>query len=104
MYALVEIRGKQYKAEEGRTLRVDKIEKDAGEKVEFDSVLMTGGDDSVKIGTPFIKGAKVEATVEEHGRGDKVTVYKYKRRNGYRRKAGHRQDFSLIKVTGISGS
>ncbi len=104
MYALVEIKGKQYRAEEGKTLRVDRIEKETGDKVEFDSVLMTGGDEAVKIGTPFIKGAKVEATVEEHGRGDKITVFKFKRRNGYRRKAGHRQNYSLIKVTGISGT
>ena len=102
MYALVEIKGKQYKAEEGATLKVDRIEKEAGETVEFDSVLMTGGD-SVKVGTPYVKGAKVAATVEEHGRGEKVNVFKFKRRNGYRRKQGHRQNYSLLKVTGISG-
>ncbi|MFP4179799.1 MAG: 50S ribosomal protein L21 [Spirochaetaceae bacterium] len=104
MYALVEIKGKQYKAEEGKTLKVDRIENEAGEKVEFDTVLMTGGADSTKIGSPYVKGAKVEATVEDHGRAKKIKVFKFKRRNGYRRKAGHRQNYSLLKVTGISGA
>ncbi|MFO7850564.1 MAG: 50S ribosomal protein L21 [Spirochaetia bacterium] len=104
MYALVEIKGKQYKAEEGKTLKVDRIENETGEKVEFETVLMTGGNESTKIGAPYVKGAKVEATVEDHGRGSKIKVFKFKRRNGYRRKAGHRQNYSLLKVTGISGA
>ena len=104
MYALVEIKGKQYRAEEGSTLRVDSVEQETGQTVEFDTVLMTGGDAGVKIGSPYVKGAKVEATVEEHGRGKKVKVFKFKRRNGYRRKAGHRQGYTLLKVTGITGA
>jgi large subunit ribosomal protein L21 len=104
MYALVEIKGRQYKAEEGKTLKVDSLDKESGEKVEFETVLLTGGDGGVKFGSPYVKGAKVEATVEEHGRGKKVTVFKFKKRLGYRRKAGHRQGYSLLKVTGIHGA
>lgn len=102
MYVLVEIKGKQYKAEEGALLRVDKIEKEAGEELEFDSVLMVSDGDSTKVGQPYVEGAKISATLEEQVRDKKVLVYKFKRRKGYRRKQGHRQQYSLIKVQKIT--
>jgi large subunit ribosomal protein L21 len=104
MYALIEIKGKQYKATEGTTLTVDKLENEAGEALEFDTVLLTSNDGKVKVGTPYVKGAKVKATLEEHNKGDKIVVRKFKRRKGYRRAQGHRQQYSLLKVTGITGA
>jgi large subunit ribosomal protein L21 len=104
MYVLVEIQGKQYKVGEGDTLAVDRLEKEAGEAVEFDTVLLTSKEGKVKVGTPYVKGAKVKATVEEHVKGEKIQVRKFKRRKGYRRTQGHRQQFSTLKVTGITGA
>ena len=104
MYALVEIKGKQYKAEKGNTLKVDKLEGVKGDTVEFDTVLMVHNDDGVKVGTPYVDGAKVSSIVEEHGRDKKVVVYKYKKRKNYRRKQGHRQAFTMIKVEDIVGA
>ncbi|ORC37197.1 50S ribosomal protein L21 [Marispirochaeta aestuarii] len=104
MYALVEIKGKQYKLEKGSVLQVDKLEGDAGSDVEFDSVLMTSDEAGVNVGAPYVKNAKVTATIEDHTKGDKVTIIKYKRRKGYRRKQGHRQQYSVIKVKDIVGA
>ena len=101
MYALVDIKGKQYKAEKGGTLRIDRISKEAGDKVEFDSVLLFSDEDRVEVGTPFVKGIKVTATVEEHVSDKKVIVFKMKRRKGYRRKRGHRQHYTILKVDKI---
>ena len=101
MYALVEIKGKQYKAEEGALLKVSKIDADAGKTVEFESVLMVRADEKVSFGGPYVKGAKVTTEVVSHGKGDKIVVYKFKRRKDYRRKQGHRQEFSLLKVKSI---
>lgn len=104
MYALVEINGKQYKAEEGSLLTVNRLEGEEGQSIEFDTVLMTSNDGQVKVGTPYVSGAKVTATLEDQFKGDKLYVRKYKRRKGYRRKIGHRQHLSLLKVTGVSGA
>jgi len=104
MYALVEIKGKQYKAVEGAVLTVDKLENEAGESLEFDTVLLTSDEGKVQVGTPYVKGVKVQATVEEHEKGAKIFIYKFKRRKGYRRKQGHRQQYSRLKVTGITGA
>ena len=104
MYALVEIQGKQYKAEEGSLLTVDKLEGESGQNIEFDTVLMTSGEQGVQVGTPYVSGAKVTATLEDQIKGDKLYVRKYKRRKGYRRKMGHRQQYSVLKVTGVSGA
>lgn len=103
MYALVEIGGKQYKAQEGSTLRVDRLSQNEGEVVEFDSVLMVRNDDDVKVGAPYVSGAAVRGVVEEHIRDRKVIVYKYKRRKNYARKRGHRQQYSVVRVREISG-
>ncbi|MFP4431781.1 MAG: 50S ribosomal protein L21 [Spirochaetaceae bacterium] len=103
MYALVEIGGKQYKAQEGSTLRVDRLSQNEGDVVEFDSVLMVRNDDDVKVGAPYVSGAAVRGVVEEHIRDRKVIVYKYKRRKNYARKRGHRQQYSVVRVREISG-
>ena len=103
MYAMVEIAGKQYKAEPGTVLKVDRLANDAGATVEFASVLMLRGD-NVTVGTPYVAGAKVTAVVEEHGKDDKVIVFKMKRRKNYRRRNGHRQQFSVIRVNEIVGA
>jgi large subunit ribosomal protein L21 len=101
MYALVEFKGKQYKAEKGALLKVDKIDAEPGAAVNIDTVLLISGD-SVKVGNPYVSGAKVSATVESHGKDGKIIVFKYKPKKDYRRKQGHRQQFSIIKIGDIS--
>ncbi|TVQ23680.1 MAG: 50S ribosomal protein L21 [Spirochaetaceae bacterium] len=103
MYAMVEILGSQYKAEKGSTLTIDRIASDTGSIVEYDTVLMLRTDDEVKVGDPYVSGARVKAVVEEHVRADKVIVHKYKRRKRYKRTAGHRQPYSVIRVEEITG-
>jgi large subunit ribosomal protein L21 len=103
MYALVDIKGKQYKAEKGSTLQVDKLEQEKGDTLEFDTVLMIGGTEKVQIGEPYVKGAKVQAVLEDQVKDKKVVVYKYKRRKGYHKKQGHRQQYSIIRVEDIVG-
>ena len=103
MYALLDIGGKQYKVEQGSVLKIDKLKNDRGDRVEFDTVLLLSDEKEVKIGSPYLAGIKVKAIVEDHKRSKKLTVYKYKRRKGYRRKRGHRQDYTLIKVEEIAG-
>ncbi|MFP4067479.1 MAG: 50S ribosomal protein L21 [Spirochaetaceae bacterium] len=105
MYAVVEIKGKQYKAQEGDLLKVDRLEGADGDRLEFDSVLMLRSDrDKVTVGAPYVNGAKVKAVVEEHGRDRKIIVYKYKRRKGYRRRQGHRRQYSLLRVKEIASA
>lgn len=101
MYAVIKTGGKQYRVSEGDRLRVEKLAGDVGDKLEFNDVLMVGGD-KVAVGTPFVSGAKVNAEIVGQGRSKKVIVFKIKRRKGYRRKHGHRQAFTELKVTGVS--
>ena len=101
MYALVEIKGKQYKAVEGALLKVSKIDAEAGKTVEFESVLLTSNEDKITVGGPFVKGAKVTTILESHGKDDKIVVYKFKRRKDYRRKQGHRQEFTMLRVKSV---
>ena len=101
MYAIVNISGKQYKVTEGELLKVAKLSSEVGDKVKFEDVLLTDDGKNVKIGKPNVKGAAVTAEVMEHGRLRKILVYKKKRRKGYQRKNGHRQDFSAIKINSI---
>lgn len=101
MYAIVTISGKQYKVAEGDKLQVARLSSEVGDKVNFDNVLLTDDGKNIKIGKPIVKGAVVSAEVLEHGRHKKILVYKKKRRKGYQRKNGHRQDFSAIKVNSI---
>ncbi|NQT59553.1 MAG: 50S ribosomal protein L21 [Bacteroidetes bacterium] len=101
MYALVEIKGKQYKALEGAQLTVDKFDIEDGEVLEFDSVLMISDGDKTSVGTPYVEGAKVTAVVNEQIKGKKVTIIKFKRRKGYKKKQGHRQKYSVLTVQSI---
>lgn len=101
MYALVEIKGKQYKAEKGSLLKIDKIANVKGDVVDFESVLMIRDDKNVKVGAPFLKNAKIKTTVEAQGKDKKVIVFKYKRRKNYRKKQGHRQQHTIIRVDDI---
>ncbi len=98
MYALVEIGGKQYKAEQDARIKVDRLPGTAGDVVELPSVLMVRTDQGVKVGKPYVDGAQVKAEIEEQGRDPKITVYKYKRRKGYRRKHGHRCHYSVLRI------
>lgn len=98
-YAIIRSGGKQFRVEEGATVRVPSINKRAGESVELD-VLVVGGDQT-KIGTPLVDGARVTATVVDHGRGAKIIVFKHKRRKQYKRTQGHRQDYTTLKIDSI---
>ena len=101
MYAVFKTGGKQYRASTGDVIKVEKIEAEKGATVELEQVLMVGEGEDVKIGTPFLEGGKVTATVVDQGRGDKIRVIKFKRRKNYRRQMGHRQYFTQIEITGI---
>ena len=100
MYAVIESGGKQHRVTEGETLKLEKIEAATGDTVEFDRVLMVGGDD-VKIGTPVVEGSKVTAEVVAHGRHQKIKIIKFNRRKHHRKETGHRQWFTEVKITGI---
>ncbi|MCL4104283.1 UNVERIFIED_CONTAM: hypothetical protein GTU68_035145 [Idotea baltica] len=102
MYAVIESGGKQHRVVEGETLKLEKIEVATGETVVFDKVLMIGGGDDVKIGTPTLAGSKVTAEVVSQGRHKKITIIKFNRRKHYRKQTGHRQWFTEVKITGIS--
>ena len=100
MYAIIKTGGKQYRVQENDEFRVEKLDAQVGDKVVFDEVVAVGGDELV-VGTPFVEGYAVEAEVLEQGKADKVIIYKYKAKKDYRRKNGHRQPYTLVKVTGI---
>ncbi|HQP36205.1 MAG TPA: 50S ribosomal protein L21 [Polyangiaceae bacterium] len=102
MYAVIKTGGKQYRVTEGQSLRVEKLLGQPGEKVTFDQVLLIGGD-KLQIGHPTVSGAKVEAEIVDHVRGPKIVIFKFRRRKNYRRKQGHRQPYTQLKITGISG-
>jgi large subunit ribosomal protein L21 len=103
MYAVIKTGGKQYRVSEGDTLRVEKLDSDAGETIEFDQVLAVGEGADLKIGTPFVEGGKVTATVKEQGRAKKVEIIKFRRRKHHMKKMGHRQSYTELEITGISG-
>lgn len=103
MYAIIKTGGKQYRVQQGDELRVEKLVANVGDTVVFDEVVAVGGDKLV-VGTPFVEGCTVEAEVLEQGKADKVIIYKYKAKKDYRRKNGHRQPYTLVKVTGIGAS
>ena len=104
MYAIVDIAGKQYKVSEGTKLKVASLDKNTGENVSFDKVLLTDNGKSVKVGTPTLKGVNINATILEHGRERKILIYKKKRRKGYQRKNGHRQGYTLIEIMKIKAT
>lgn len=101
MYAVIVAGGKQHRVQEGEVLRLEKIEAETGKKVKFDQVLMVGSGGDVTIGTPVVKGAKVEAEVLSHGRAEKVTIIKFRRRKHSMKRQGHRQWYTEVKITGI---
>ena len=101
MYAIFETGGKQYKAEKGDIVFVEKLAAEPGKLLSFDALVVSNGSD-VKIGTPTVKGAKIRAKVLEHGKEKKVVVFKYKPKRNYRKKQGHRQPFTKIKITSIT--
>jgi len=101
MYALVEILGKQYKAQEGATLKVDKIDMESGKELEFNTVVAIADGENSVFGKPYVEGAKVVVTMDETVKGDKIKIYKFHRRKGYRRTQGHRQKYSLVIVKEI---
>lgn len=103
MYAVVEVKGKQYRAEKGAVLRVDRIEGEKGAKIAFDSVLLVSGD-TIKVGAPYVKGAAVKAEIKDQTKGDKLIVFKYKAKKDYRRTHGHRQEYTLLTVEDIVGA
>ncbi|HEY9053651.1 MAG TPA: 50S ribosomal protein L21 [Rectinemataceae bacterium] len=104
MYAVVEIKGKQYRVEPGKSIAVDRLAEEAGTSVSFESVLLLSSDEGVKVGTPYVAGASVKAIVEEEIKADKVIVFKYKPKKDYRRTQGHRQKYTTIKVQEIVGA
>ena len=102
MYAVIKTGGKQYRVSEGQLLRVEKLAGKKGDKINFGEVLLVGGD-SPKIGQPLVKGASVAAEIVAEGKGPKIVVFKFRRRKNYRRKNGHRQPYTELKITGITG-
>lgn len=103
MYAIIETGGKQYKVSEGDVLQVEKLQASEGETVELDKVMAISKDDGLTVGTPWIENAKVYATILKHGKKDKIIVFKYKPKKNYRKKQGHRQPFTQLKVEKIEG-
>lgn len=101
MYAIVDIAGKQFKVEKDKFYYTPLLEGKDGEKIEFDNVLLLDDDSKVKVGTPTVKGSKVTGKILEHVKGDKVIVFKKKRRKGYKKKQGHRQDYTKVLIEDI---
>jgi large subunit ribosomal protein L21 len=104
MYAVISTGGKQYKLNQGDTVDIERIDGEAGEKVTFDRVLCLGEEENIEIGTPLLEGARVSATIVEQIKGEKITIFKFKRRKMYRRKKGHRQQYTRVLIDTIEGS
>jgi large subunit ribosomal protein L21 len=101
MYAVIESGGKQYRVSEGETLRVEKLAGPAGTKISFGPLLFSDDGGNVSVGRPTVAGMTVEAEIVEQGLGKKIVIFKYKRRKSYRRKTGHRQPYTALKITSI---
>ncbi|RLJ18096.1 50S ribosomal protein L21 [bacterium endosymbiont of Escarpia laminata] len=104
MYAVIQTGGKQYRVSEGDTVKVEKLNVEEGASVELDKVLMVADGEDIKVGTPYVDGGKVTATVKSHGRGKKVKIIKFRRRKHHMKRQGHRQWYTELQVTGISAS
>ncbi|HJL80764.1 MAG: 50S ribosomal protein L21 [Gammaproteobacteria bacterium] len=102
MYAIIKTGGKQYRVTKGEKLKLEKLDAEIGKKVVFDEVLSVGEGADLKIGTPYLKDATVEAKVLEEGKSKKIEVVKFKRRKNYKRNFGHRQHYSLVEITNIT--
>ena len=104
MYAVIETGGKQYRVQQGDVISVEKLGVEAGEKVTFDKVLVVNDGEAVTVGTPCVEGATVGATVVENGKGKKVIIFKYKAKKDYRKKQGHRQPYTMVKIEALGGA
>ncbi len=102
MYAVIATGGKQYRVSEGDVIRIETLPAEENEEITFDKVLLVADGDDVNIGAPYVEGGKVSATVNGHGRGKKIEIIKFKRRKHHRKQMGHRQNFTEVKITGIS--
>ncbi|WP_296126490.1 50S ribosomal protein L21 [uncultured Anaerococcus sp.] len=102
MYAIIKTGGKQYKVSEGDLVRVEKLNYEVGETVDFEEVLLVSNDGDIKVGSPVVEGAKVSATVEDQNKAKKIVVFKFKPKKQYRKKHGHRQPYTLVKINSIS--
>ncbi|MCY4154426.1 MAG: 50S ribosomal protein L21 [Gammaproteobacteria bacterium] len=102
MYAVIKTGGKQYKVQEGDTLRVEKLDVEEGAELSLDEVLMVADGENISVGTPTVAGAAVAANVQAHGRGEKIKVVKFKRRKHHHKQMGHRQSYTELKITGIT--
>ena len=102
MYAVIVTGGKQYRVQQGETLRVEKLEGEVGKSIEFTDVLLIADGENIRVGAPHVGGARVTAEIVGEGRGEKLLIFKYRRRKGYRRKTGHRQPFTALKISAIT--
>lgn len=102
MYAVIKTGGKQYRVAEGQKLKIEQIPADIGQEISLDQVLSVGEGEALKIGAPFVDGAKVTATVLAQGRHDKIKIFKMRRRKGYRRTQGHRQNYTEIRIEAVN--
>jgi large subunit ribosomal protein L21 len=103
MYAVIETGGKQYRVQEGDVIDVEKLGAEAGEEVVFDKVLVLSDDEGLKVGKPYVDGAKITAKVVENGKGQKVIIFKYKSKKDYRKKQGHRQPYTRVEIESLNG-
>jgi len=103
MYAVIQSGGKQHRVTEGEVVRLEKLEQETGKTFQFDKILMVADGEDIKIGAPYVKGAKVSAEVVAHGRGKKVNIIKFKRRKHHMKRQGHRQWFTEVKIKSIKG-
>ncbi len=103
MYAVIETGGKQYRVQQGDTIFIEKLDANDGDKVSFDKVLLISNEGKVEAGKPYVQNAKVEASVIESGKAKKIIVFKYKAKKNYRKKQGHRQPYTKIKIESIKG-
>ena len=101
MYAVIQTGGKQYTVKPGEELRVEKLDGEVGDEVQFDTVMLVSKEGKLTVGKPFLENAKVVAKITKQARGPKIVVFKYKRRKGYRKTQGHRQDFTGVKIIDI---
>lgn len=104
MYAVIKTGGKQYRVSSGEKLRIELLTAEVGAPIQFEQVLAVGEGDAVKVGAPFVSGAAVKATVVSHGRGDKVHIFKMRRRKHYKKSQGHRQSFTEVRIDDIVGA
>jgi large subunit ribosomal protein L21 len=104
MYAVIVTGGRQYRVMQGETLRVEKLEGEVGAAITFDQILLVGSGEDISLGTPHVGGASVAAKIVSHGRGDKIRIIKFRRRKHHQKQMGHRQYYTEIEITGISGA